>query len=120
MDELYAVAQATYYPLVGSSIILPVIMSQNKIMAGFGSPNLWGPLAFLEWLTALNLFVQSTQEAPMSKGFTLMGASWFGVVGVLSYRRWKNHDDDDRPRKRVRTWIKTRVPRVRALVPVKG
>lgn len=118
MDDLRTLANLTFWPLAVPALLLPI--AAGRRLAGFGAPNLWGAIAFLEWMTALNLIIQSTGETPVSRGVTLLCAAAWSWTGYWSYRQWKRDDDGKPPRKRVRAWIKARLPQARQTVPVKG
>jgi hypothetical protein len=118
MDDFRTLAELMRWPLMGFALLMPFVAKRR--LAGFDSPNLWGVTAFLEWLTALDLLVIATGERGMDRGFTIFASVVWFLLGCWSYRTWQKDDDGKPPRKRIRSWIKARLPQARQTVPVKG
>lgn len=99
--SLLFLAHAAQPAFVGAKVIVIGCVLMPVLMPGRRP---WGLFAALMWLSALDSFVLSTDSGPGWRGLYAFTAAADALWGWIFYRRWRDDDEERRPRKRRRVW----------------
>lgn len=109
-----AVYNSLFIVLIGLMILRTVIWTMP---AGLVSrkERLWVECIFLGMCCLLSVFLA---VASLKGKHPTLGVAFFGVATIANvrafwrtYKQWRDTDDDDKPGKRRRAWIKAKLPK---------
>lgn len=121
MTELVTFADLAYWPLLVASCVVSTCAAMQRQLAGFTTGELWKTVMILHCSMAAVCLVKAMgTESVSERTAGVVLAAMYAGLGYIAYRVWKHYDDGQGPRKRIRKWIKARLPRMRQLAPVRN